>query len=119
MIRKATVEGGRIIGIPAADPRITAFKGIPFAAPPVGENRWRAPQPVVPWEGELDCSRFKPISMQHVPGLDTISTSGLRPRLPKRSFPYSSGSSAAACVRAIPPKWNLTASASPAAALSS
>ncbi len=71
MIRKATVEGGRIIGIPAADPRITAFKGIPFAAPPVGENRWRAPQPVVPWEGELDCSRFKPISMQHVPGLDT------------------------------------------------
>ncbi|MBR5708879.1 MAG: carboxylesterase family protein [Oscillospiraceae bacterium] len=70
MIRKATVEGGRIVGIPAADPRITAFKGIPFAAPPVGENRWRAPQPVVPWEGERECFTFAPISMQHIPGLD-------------------------------------------------
>ncbi len=70
MIRKAVVEGGAVRGIPAADPRITAFKGIPFAAPPVGENRWRAPQPVIPWEGELYCPSFKPISMQHIPGLD-------------------------------------------------
>ncbi|MBR2716878.1 MAG: carboxylesterase family protein, partial [Oscillospiraceae bacterium] len=70
MIRKATVEGGVVRGIPAADPRITSFKGIPFAAPPVGVNRWRAPQPVIPWEGELPCLTFKPISMQHVPGLD-------------------------------------------------
>ena len=70
MIRKATVEGGVVVGIPAADPRITAFKGIPFAAPPVGENRWRAPQPVIPWEGEKQCWNFAPISMQHIPGLD-------------------------------------------------
>ncbi|MBQ5342429.1 MAG: carboxylesterase family protein, partial [Oscillospiraceae bacterium] len=70
MIRKATVEGGVVLGIPAADPRVTAFKGIPFAAPPVGENRWRAPQPVEPWEGELKCWNFAPISMQHIPGLD-------------------------------------------------
>ncbi len=68
MIRKAKVEGGVVLGIPAADPRITAFKGIPFAAPPVGENRWRAPQPVIPWEGEKKCWTFAPISMQHVPG---------------------------------------------------
>ncbi len=70
MIRKANVNGGTVVGIPAADPRITAFKGIPFAAPPVGENRWRAPQPVIPWEGERKCFTFAPISMQHVPGLD-------------------------------------------------
>ena len=70
MIRKATVTGGVVVGIPAADPRVTAFKGIPFAAPPVGENRWRAPQPVIPWEGERQCFTFAPISMQHVPGLD-------------------------------------------------
>ena len=70
MIRKATVTGGTVVGIPAADPRITAFKGIPFAAPPVGENRWRAPQPVIPWEGERECFTFAPISMQHIPGLD-------------------------------------------------
>ncbi|NMA37955.1 MAG: carboxylesterase family protein [Papillibacter sp.] len=70
MIRKASVEGGVVLGIPAADPRITAFKGIPFAAPPIGKNRWRAPQPVIPWEGELKCYTFAPISMQHIPGLD-------------------------------------------------
>jgi len=70
MIRKAKVEGGIVVGIPAADPRITSFKGIPFAAPPVGINRWRAPQPVIPWEGEKLCCQFAPISMQHIPGLD-------------------------------------------------
>jgi para-nitrobenzyl esterase len=70
MIRKALVEGGTVCGIPAADPRITAFKGIPFAAPPTGENRWRAPQPVIPWTGELQCWNFAPISMQHIPGLN-------------------------------------------------
>lgn len=70
MIRKASVEGGKIAGIPAADPRITAFKGIPFAAPPVGELRWRAPQPVIPWAGERECFTFAPISVQHIPGLD-------------------------------------------------
>ena len=69
MIRKAQVEGGLVRGIPAADPRITAFKGIPFAAPPVGENRWRAPQPVIPWEGERLCAEFAPIAMQEVPGV--------------------------------------------------
>ena len=70
MLRRVTVETGVLEGIPAADPRITAFKGVPFAAPPVGENRWRAPQPVVPWEGERLCWTFAPISMQHIPGLD-------------------------------------------------
>ena len=70
MIRKAAVEGGVVVGLPAADPRVTSFKGIPFAAPPVGENRWRAPQPVIPWEGERKCWSFAPISMQHIPGLD-------------------------------------------------
>ena len=70
MIKKATVEGGIVVGAPAADPRIISFKGIPFAAPPTGENRWRAPQPVIPWEGENECYLFKPISMQHIPGLD-------------------------------------------------
>jgi len=70
MIKKALVEGGLVAGISAADPRIIAYKGIPFAAPPVGENRWRAPQPVIPWEGEKVCYEFAPISMQATPGLD-------------------------------------------------
>ena len=44
MLRVTETENGKVRGIEAADPRITAFKGIPFAAPPVGKNRWRAPQ---------------------------------------------------------------------------
>ena len=51
MIREAKTENGWVRGIEAADPRITVFKGIPFAAPPIGENRWRAPQPAADWEG--------------------------------------------------------------------
>lgn len=71
MIREAKTENGWVRGIEAADPRITVFKGIPFAAPPIGENRWRAPQPAADWEGIRDASRFAPISMQSIPGLGT------------------------------------------------
>ena len=70
MLREVRVENGLVRGIPAADPRITAFKGIPYAAPPVGELRWRSPQPAKDWDGVLDCSRFGPIAMQETPGLD-------------------------------------------------
>ena len=66
MLRQVTVENGRLEGIPAADPRITAFKGVPFAAPPVGELRWKAPQPASNWDGVYKADAFGPMSMQHV-----------------------------------------------------
>lgn len=69
-VRQVKTENGWVRGLPAADPRITSYKGIPFAAPPVGENRWRAPQPCENWEGVLDAFDFKPISMQDLPPLD-------------------------------------------------
>ena len=69
MLRVVKTENGIVRGIEAADPRITSFKGIPFAAPPVGENRWRAPQPCRDWEGELEAFRFAPISVQDTPGI--------------------------------------------------
>lgn len=70
MLRQVTTHYGVIRGIPAADPRITAFKGIPFAAPPVGALRWRAPQPPAPWKDVLEAEMFAPISMQEIPGLN-------------------------------------------------
>ena len=69
MIREVKVENGRIKGMPSADPRVTAFRGIPFAAPPVGKNRWRAPQPCEDWEGVRECYTFAPISMQDQPAV--------------------------------------------------
>lgn len=71
MIREVKTVNGIVRGLPAADPRITAFKGIPFAAPPVGKNRWRAPQPCENWDGVLEAYQFAPISMQDTPGLGT------------------------------------------------
>ncbi|WP_217596832.1 carboxylesterase/lipase family protein [Cohnella sp. GbtcB17] len=64
MLRVAKVENGTLRGLPAADPRITSFKGIPFAAPPVGDNRWRAPQPAPDWDGVREAYAFAPVPMQ-------------------------------------------------------
>ena len=65
-----TVEGGQVQGVAADIPGVTVFRGIPFAAPPIGENRWKAPQPVVPWEGVKVCDTFghPPFQAAHYPG---------------------------------------------------
>ena len=43
---------------------VHSFKGIPFAAPPVGELRWKEPQPVKNWNGKLEANKFGPNGMQ-------------------------------------------------------
>lgn len=59
-----TVEGGKIQGVPSEASGITVYKGIPFAAPPVGDLRWKAPQPVLPWQGVRVCDEFAPRPIQ-------------------------------------------------------
>ena len=68
MIRKAVTENGVVRGIQGGNARITVYRGVPFAAPPVGDLRWREPQPAKDWEGERCCFEFGPISMQEIPG---------------------------------------------------
>jgi para-nitrobenzyl esterase len=52
------IQGGAVTGVPGRDPSITTFKGIPFAAPPVGDLRWREPQPVISWNGVRKSEAF-------------------------------------------------------------
>src|SRR5215475_7424181 len=52
------VEGGLTSG--SVVDGVRSYKGIPFAAPPVGEMRWKAPQPVAAWEGVRECNDFGP-----------------------------------------------------------
>ena len=47
-----------------SSPGIRVFKGIPFAAPPVGALRWAAPQPVAKWDGVRDASKFGDVCIQ-------------------------------------------------------
>ncbi len=60
-----SVEGGQIKGSQQAGVRV--FKGIPYAAPPVGHLRWKAPQALIPWTGVKDCQQFSASPMQDSP----------------------------------------------------
>ena len=56
------VEQGAVQGI--IENGLTVYKGIPFASPPVGELRWRAPQPAPLWKGIKQANKFAPAPIQ-------------------------------------------------------
>ncbi len=56
------IDSGTVRGVAAGS--VTSFKGIPYAAPPVGKLRWRVPQPVSPWPGVLAAEKFGPSCLQ-------------------------------------------------------
>jgi len=62
-------ENGLVSGIPGADATVRVYKGIPFAAPPVGNLRWRAPKAAANWEGTRVAEKFGPICMQRTGGV--------------------------------------------------
>lgn len=55
---------GMLEGMVNADGQVRTFKGIPYAAPPVGPLRWKPPQPEVPWAGVRPASDYGPRAMQ-------------------------------------------------------
>lgn len=59
---KIKVEGGWIQGTVTKD--MAVYKGIPFAAPPVNDLRWKAPQPVIAWDGIRDATDYAPCPKQ-------------------------------------------------------
>ena len=71
----ASVTGGKIRGFLTPDGG-AAFKGIPYARPPIGKLRWRDPQPVEHWEGIRDAIRFSPPCTQLSEGWNLRFVSG-------------------------------------------
>lgn len=61
----AKTEGGLVSGV--AIEGVESFKGIPFAAPPLGDLRWKAPQPAAKWSGVRAGDTFGPACPQHLP----------------------------------------------------
>jgi para-nitrobenzyl esterase len=60
-------DAGKVSGVENNDGDVTAYKGVPFAAPPVGNLRWKAPQPAPHWDGIKKCDAFGPSPMQSKP----------------------------------------------------
>ena len=59
---QAKADGEKVQGAWAGD--VAVFKGVPFAAPPVGPRRWQAPQPGQPWKDVRPATQFGPRAMQ-------------------------------------------------------
>ena len=63
---KVNISSGSLVGTNAGSNKIVSFKGIPFAAPPIKDLRWKTPQPVVPWKETKQATEFGPQCMQNL-----------------------------------------------------
>jgi para-nitrobenzyl esterase len=61
-----TLHDGKVQGLKSQDGKIEVYAGIPYAAAPIGDLRWKEPQDVKPWDGVRDASYFAARSMQPV-----------------------------------------------------
>src|SRR5262245_24292315 len=60
------VESGLLEGVPSSIPGVRVYRGIPYAAPPVGDLRWRPPQPPAKWEGVRKADKFSDSCAQNL-----------------------------------------------------
>src|ERR1700685_2077641 len=58
------LDSGSVSGIAGSDAAVRVFRGIPYAEPPVGKLRWRAPQPAAHWDGVRKADEFGAMCMQ-------------------------------------------------------
>ena len=70
------LDTGLVSGAPAAAPGVRVYKGIPFAAPPVGALRWREPQPPAHWDGVRAATEFGDVCIQP-PGQDRLNIAAM------------------------------------------
>ncbi|MBR0751790.1 carboxylesterase family protein [Bradyrhizobium jicamae] len=71
------ITGGSVVGL--RDNGLSVFKGIPFAAPPVRELRWKAPALVVPWSGVRIADRYSPMCLQALRAKNSVFYLGEEP----------------------------------------
>ena len=64
------VEQGRLAGRWKARNTVAVFRGVPFAAPPVGDRRWRPPESASPWSGTRDAAKDGPMAIQRAADLE-------------------------------------------------
>jgi para-nitrobenzyl esterase len=68
--RELRIDSGAVRGlVVGAKKDVHVYKGIPYAAPPVGERRWKPPQPMSAWQGIRDCFDFGAACPQKIPAL--------------------------------------------------
>jgi para-nitrobenzyl esterase len=65
-------DKGKVRGALTTDNQVRAFKGIPYAAPPVGDLRWQPPQPAAKWKGVRDATQFGNHCMQSITYSDMV-----------------------------------------------
>ena len=55
---KVKTEQGKVVGKTINDGKVRAFMGLRYAAPPVGDLRWKAPEPAAKWKGDRDATKY-------------------------------------------------------------
>lgn len=61
---EVTIDAGRLKGVWKDKGAVAVFRGVPYAAPPVGDRRWRPPAPVTPWAGVRSATKDGPVAIQ-------------------------------------------------------